>query len=356
MSTGAAHTLQIASLQRRAARLREALAGAGAFLAVARRSDPLPALRDLAGDWLNAEEIELVVPAGTGPLSCTDPCEICGPVVIGRRTVGRLQARRGRPFDEDDRALVTALGQIIGGALEYATLQGQLEQYAGQAQANADTLDRLLAFGRSVVSGAASPQALALQVATQVPEMVGGERASVLLLPPDNPEQPVLVLSNGFTSAPERAREVRQSGIAGLVLAGRAPLIIDETDTDRRWLGLKLSQNDTRTRCAMAVPLLWGGQAIGALTVTTTCSRLFTTAHLNLLELVACHAALAIHAANLEASLARLAEQIAALAAELDAALHAAECGQPLALATARRLTAQLREFAASGTEITRAA
>jgi GAF domain-containing protein len=335
--------------------MREALTGTGAFLAAARRPDPLPALRDLAGDWLNAEEIELHVPAGTGPLESDDPGLICGPVMIGRRMVGRIEARRSRPFDEDDSALVAALGQIIGGALEYATLQGQLEQYAGQAQANADTLDSLLAFGRSVVSGATTLHALALQVATQTPEMVGGERASVLLLPSDNPEQPVLVLSNGTVSPSYRAREVREHGIAGIVLRERAPLIIDETDTDRRWLGLKLSQNDSRTRCAMAAPLLWGERAIGVLTVTTTLSRLFNTAHLNLLELVACHAALAIHGANLEARLTRLTAQIDCLAAELDVALRAAEAGDLGALAAARAAAARLRA-ARDGDALTREA
>jgi GAF domain-containing protein len=348
VSTGSATPPQIASLQRRAARLREALAGAGAFLAAARRPDPLPALRDLAGDWLCAEEIAVEVPAGTGPLRSDEPCRIIGPVVIGRRTVGRIEATRRRPFDEDDQALIVALGQIIGGALEHATLQGQIEQYAGQARANADTLDRLLALGRAVVAGSPCPEALARQVAAQVPAMLDGERASVLLLPPDRPDQPVLVLSSGLAATPERAREVAEHGLAGMVLRERAPLIIDETDTDRRWLGLRLSQNDTRTRCAMAAPLLWAGKAIGALTVTTTHSRRFHTAHLNLLELAACHVALALRAASLDAQLARRGARLGALAADLDAALSAAAAGDPGALAAARGLAAQLRELAAA--------
>jgi GAF domain-containing protein len=348
VSISSTTTSQIASLERRAGRLREALAGAGAFFAAARRPDPLPTLRDLAGDWLHAEEIELAVPAGTGPLQSDDPGQICGPVLIGRRVVGRIEARRAKPFDEDDRALVAALGQIIGGALEQTMLQGQVDQYAGQARANADTLERLLVFGRSVTAGAADPLALGMQVAMQAPEMVGGERASVLLLPPDNPEQPILVLSSGVTSTPERAREVREHGLAGMVLRERAPLIIDETDTDRRWLGLRLSQNDSRTRCAMAVPLLWGAEAIGALTVTTTQSRLFHTAHLNLLELVACHAALAIHAASMDARLAALGGTLASLADDLDEALRAAGAGDPTALHRAGELTARLRSVVGS--------
>lgn len=309
MTALAADRKQLSSLQRRAERLRQALAGAGAFLAAARRPDPLPALRDLAGDWLYAEEVTILVPAGTAPLASDDPCLLCGPVTIGRRTVGRIEARRTRPFDEDDRALAIALGQLIGGALEHATLHGQLDQLAQQAQAHAATLDGLLALGRALGAESAAvagePRAIALQLAAQLPALVGGERASTLLLSPGQSAQPELLLSDGSAATPERAREVLEHGLAGLVLRDGAPVIIDETDTDRRWLGLQLSRNDTRTRCAMTAPLRWGGVALGALTVTTTRSRLFNSAHLSLLELVAGHASLALYAAGLEQQRAR---------------------------------------------------
>jgi GAF domain-containing protein len=345
VSRSPADTLEHSSLQRRAARLREALAGISAFLAAGRRPDPLPALRDLASDWLHAEEVEIVVPAGTGPLRSDDPYSLCGPVLIGRRTVGRIEARRGKPFDEDDRALVAALGQIIGGVLEHATLQGQLDQLCEQAQAQANTLERLLAFGRAIGADAAvalgNPTALALQAAAQVPAMLGGERASVLLLPPCASGEPQLLLSNGNAATPERAREVYEHGLAGLVLRERAPLIIDETDTDRRWLGLKLSRNDSRTRCAMTTPLLWNGLALGALTVTTTRSRLFNTAHLNLLELVAGHVALALYTAGVEQGRTAL----ITLTEQLDTALTATSAGDGEALGQARRLVQQLREL-----------
>lgn len=346
MTTGVVNKSKLSDLQYQTARLREALSGAGAFLAAAHRPDPLPALRDLAGDWLRAEEVELAVPAGPEPHAAPDPCRISGPVLIGRRPIGRIAATRGVPFDETDRALLAALGQMIGGALEHATLQGQLDQYSSQAQANADTLDQLLAFGRAVVSGGVDPQALALQIATQVPAMVGGERASVLLLPPDRPDEPVLALSNGFIASSERARQVCEHGLAGMVMREQAPLIIDETDTDRRWLGLQLRSSDLTTRCAMTAPLTWGGVSIGALTVTTTQSRLFNTTHLNLLELVGCHAALAIHASWLETRLGQHAAQTYVIAAELDAAIAAAEQGDLGALARARAATEQLRQLA----------
>lgn len=344
MTTGIAQTTQITTLQGRAARLREALAGFSAFIAAARHPDPLPALRDLACDWMRAEEIDLLVPAGPGSQPCEDPTRLAGPIVIGQRVVGRIVVRRSRPFEEDDQALLGALGQIVGAALEYASIYGQLQEQASEAQAYADTLEQLLVFGREVVSGTRDPLTMARQIATQVPAMVGGERASLLLLPSEPTDEPALVLGNGNCATTERAREVVEHGLAGLVLRERAPMIIDETDTDRRWLGLRLTRSDYRTRCAMAVPLLWGQQVVGALTVTTTQSRLFSTTQLDLLELVACHVSLAVHSATLDTRLVAAASSLGAMATFLDAAIAEIQQGNLGALGTVAAVAARLRE------------
>ncbi len=325
-------------------RLRELLSSVGAFLAAGRQGNPLPVLQDLASDWLRAEHVTITVPAGTGLIERQEPGVLCGPVLIGRRVIGRIEATRELAFNAEDRALLLPLGQLIGAALEHAMLQGQVELHAIAAQAHEETLEHLLDFGRAVVRESSDPQVLALHITKHIPAMVGGERASVLLLPLDDARHPVLVLSTGLIAAPERAREVAEHGFAGLVLRDRAPLIIDETDTDQRWLGLKPGHSDTPTRCAMAVPLLWGDRVLGALTVTTTRSRVFNTAHLNLLELVACHVALAIQAANLDARLKAIATHLADSFEELEAALREIRAGEVTAIARAEAMVARLRE------------
>ena len=344
MNPTAGQNPQITTLQSRTARLREALSGFGAFLAAAHRADPLPTLQDLACDWLRAETLEIHVPAGTGPLQTEDKLKLCGPVLIRRRVVGRIEARRNRPFDEDDRALLAALGQLIGAALEHAALQAHLSERDCAVQTQADTLDTLLTFARDVVNGTNDPLKLARWVVAQVPGMVGGERASVLLLPVETSDEPMLVLGNGTCATPERAREVVEHGLAGLVLHERAPMIIDETDTDQRWIGMRLSQNDTRTRCAMAVPLLWNHCVVGAMTVTTSESHLFNTTQLNLLELVACHVSLALHTSNLDARLAATAASLGAMARYLEMALPELRAGNLAALDTIAAVAERLRE------------
>jgi GAF domain-containing protein len=336
---------QLVAAQRRAARLRNALTTVGAFFATARQSDPLPMLRDLCGEWLLADKVEIIVPAGTGSLRSHAPTVLVGPITIGRRVVGRIEVTRATPpFDSDDRELLTALGQIVGAVLEQSSLQGQLDQYLNQARAHADTLDQLLQFGRLVVSATADPLHLGLQLATQVPAMVGGERASLLLIPLDNEESPMLLLSNGHVTTPERAREVREHGFAGLVLREGQPLIIDETEADRRWLSLRTREIDAPTRCAMAAPLRWGTRLLGAITVTTTHSRRFDSSHLNLLELVACHISLAIYAADLETRRKRSVKLLGEIETQARTAFERARAGDLQALSDLEAQFARLQE------------
>ncbi|MEF3273365.1 MAG: GAF domain-containing protein [Chloroflexus sp.] len=337
---------QLVAAQRRAARLRNALMMVGSFFATARQPDPLPMLRDLCSEWLLADKVDIIIPAGTGSLQSHAPTMLVGPITIGQRMIGRIEVTRTTPpFDSDDRELLTALGQIIGTVLEQASLQGQLEQYLNQARAHADTLDQLLQFGRLVISATTDPFHLGLQLATQVPAMVGGERASLLLIPLDNEQAPMLLLSNGHVSTPERAREVREHGFAGLVLREGHPLIIDETEADRRWLSLRVREVDAPTRCAMAAPLRWGQRLLGALTVTTTQSRRFNSSHLNLLELVACHISLAIYAADLETRRKQNAKRLSEIEANIRAVLAAARTGDAQAFAKLEQELIRLREL-----------
>lgn len=344
MTTSPVLSVQLSSLNDRTMRLREALNSFGSFFASSQRADPLPTLRNLARDWLRADDLQIIVPAGSGLLSCDDPNRLSGPITIGRRAVGRIEARRSYAFEEDDHALLAALGQLIGAVLEQSSLHSQIDQYSHQVQASRDTLEQLLTFGRLILSGQATPPDLALQLAIQVPIMVDGERASVLLIPAERPNDPVLALSNGTFSTTVRAREVRDNGLAGVVLRTRESLIIDETTTDQRWLALQTYEINSPTRCAMAVPLVWGERLLGALTVTTTRSHVFGGPQLHLLELVACHIALALRAVELEFRLRCLIQGLAEVSEGIRGALAEAHAGDLTALDRIAALNQQLIE------------
>jgi GAF domain-containing protein len=335
------------ALQDSVTRLRHILAQLPELFHAAAHEDPLPAMQRLAADLLEADSLQILIPAGLERGHTAELGRISVPVLLGGRPTGRMDAHRAYPFDDDDRAVARAIGQMVGMVLEQSAAYSQLNQYRDQVQANDDTLDQLLSFARHIVSGTANQRELAVRLATQVLHMVGGERASILLFPLDQPEQPVLIFHTGVVASPERAIAVRDQGLAGVVLRERRPLIIDETDTDRRWLSLGHHEVPAATRCAMAVPLLWGERIVGVLTVTTTRSRLFNTPQLNLLELVACHVSLALRSAELEERLVSLHDTLAgthqALAAAVETARRA--MATPNSPAARAQLAAALEEI-----------
>ncbi|MCG8350798.1 MAG: GAF domain-containing protein [Chloroflexales bacterium] len=316
------------------ASLHDRMTSLGLLFEATREPDPLPTLSEIARDLLQSDDVALAVPAPLSHADNSNTSLLIRPITIGGRAVGQLTARRTAPFDSDDQALASLIGQIIGAVIEQSALHSQLEQYRQQAQAHDDTLAQLLDFNRHIVSGGADYQQLALMLATQVPAMVGGERASLLLTPLEQPDTPQLVLSNGMISSPERARVVRDNGLAGMVLRERRPMILDETETDQRWLALAVCDPDEPTRCAMAVPLPWHSHLLGALTVTTTQSHAFGSSQLDLLELVACHVALALHNATLETKFTELTTALADLIHNLNDPLQAAQLGLQMILAT----------------------
>lgn len=319
--------VRIAELQLSATRLRAVLSSLELFGEAAIERDPLPSLADLSRSLLHADAVSLTVPALPVQNVTPDAWLITRPIRISGRMIGRLDAQRATPFNADDQAIAVFLSHIISVVLEQSTLCNQNEQYRHQIEAQSGTLDQLLAFNQQIIGGTADYQQLALLLATQVPAMVGGERASLLLTPADQPDTPQLALSNGTFSSTERARTVRDSGLAGLVLREQRPIILDETETDRRWLSLDDREYEGRSRCAMAVPLLWHNQALGALTVTTTQSHRFGSSHLDLMELVACHVSLALHSTNLAARLQGLTDLLGDLVHNLNDPLQAAQLG-----------------------------
>lgn len=319
------HAPTLADLQASVAHFRAALTSLGLFFAAANEADPLPLLANLSRDLLRADDLELTVPAVPNSATPTDAHVLTRAITIGGRRVGLLEAHRARPFNDDDAALATLASKVISVVLEHSALYSQFDQYRRQVEAQEATLNRLLEFNRRIISGDSDQQQLALLLATQVPAMVGGERASLLLTLPDQPDTPQLVLSNGTIASVERARQVRSSGLAGLVLRERRPLILDETETDHRWLALDMVEYEDRTRCAMAVPLLWHQHLLGALTVTTAESHRFGSSQLDLLELMACQVVLILRCAMLETRLNTVASTLGNLLHDLNDPLQAAQ-------------------------------
>jgi signal transduction protein with GAF and PtsI domain len=315
-------TMEYAALREHSARLRNALSSSAAFFTYTHKADPLPYLEELAGEWLNAEQVEIIVPAVPGSVEQPEPHTYTGLIMIGRQVVGRLVVRRRQPFDAVDELLLQTLGELLGAVLNTASTQSMVDQYRNQALAYAETLDTLLDFARGGIDADTDLPQLALKLTAYLPRMVGGDRASLLLIPGDGQADPQLYLSTGQILSPERARQVRDDGLAGIVLREQRPIIIDETETDRRWLDVSAREIEIPTRCAMAAPLRRGSHIRGVITVTTAQTHLFDTTQLNLLELTGCHISLVLQTAQLEQQRKHLITQTSAGSQRITAAVQ----------------------------------
>jgi anti-anti-sigma factor len=140
---------------------------------------------------------------------------------------------------------------------------------------------------------ALDPQALLAVLVERVKEALQADTAAVLLL--DRPSGQLVA-----TAASGLEEEVRQGvqiplgkGFAGRIAAQGRPVILNEVDHTNVVNPILLARG---IRSLMGAPLLAGGRAIGVLHVGTLSPRMFTSQDVDLLQLAADRAALAVEA------------------------------------------------------------
>ncbi len=131
----------------------------------------------------------------------------------------------------------------------------------------------------------------------------------------DEGEQELVVRASvGFSPATVRAaRFASGEGYTGWVFANQEPLIIGNVKTDPRTKPINLPEVQEE-KSALCVPLVFGGTAIGTLTLdNVTRFGAFDRAHLDLLRIFASQAAAAIRNARLHEETRRRADRLAAV-------------------------------------------
>jgi len=120
-----------------------------------------------------------------------------------------------------------------------------------------------------------------------------------------------VAVSRGFESSIGTRLAIGE-GVAGRVAQTRQLIMIDDYQT---WEGRSPQYADTIIRAVLEVPMLYGGELIGVLTVDelNDSERKFTEDDARLLTLFASHAASAVHNAHLLAETRRRADEFASL-------------------------------------------
>jgi signal transduction histidine kinase len=182
------------------------------------------------------------------------------PVRIRDTVYGNLyltDKRCGKPFDEDDEALVVALAAAAGAAVDKARLYADARRQQRWQQATAEVTRRLL-------SDAATAEMLTL-ITDLTLELAGADLA-VLALPARAGGDLIIEYASG-ANAGEAIGLVLPAGasVSGLVIASGKPLSSDDFSTDPR--AAAAARENLRLGPAVIFPLGPPGSVRGVLTV-----------------------------------------------------------------------------------------
>lgn len=129
----------------------------------------------------------------------------------------------------------------------------------------------------TTVSGPLMLKSMLLQIVQQASHLTGAEESSIFIL--DEQGQVIeSILARGAVLREQRNTligEVLKQGLAGWVMQHQKVGLIEDAETDDRWVNLPGQPYTTRS--AMCLPLMKGRQVLGLLTLTHSQPRHFNT-------------------------------------------------------------------------------
>lgn len=129
----------------------------------------------------------------------------------------------------------------------------------------------------TTVSGPLMLKSMLLQIVQQANQLTGAEESSIFIL--DEQGQVIeSILARGAVLREQRNTligEVLKQGLAGWVMQHQKVGLIEDAETDDRWVNLPGQPYTTRS--AMCLPLMKGRQVLGLLTLTHSQPRHFNT-------------------------------------------------------------------------------
>lgn len=234
------------------------------------------------------------------------------PDIDGQELITQLKANESRPFtpailitaSEDLQSRVTALDagadDVLVKPIEIdeflarvrSLLRLQRSQRSLQAEQRKTQL--LLHLTREL-GGTSDLEALLTRFLDHLADAVGAVRASIILTDPNDGS--ISCYSNSRNPASPLLGEVLKDGVAGWALREKQPIIINDTRTDKRWIGDASYHRTVRSVASM--PVMREGRALGVITLVHHLPNYFTDEHIDLLHSVAAQSAVALESAQL---------------------------------------------------------
>ncbi|HJW83424.1 MAG TPA: GAF domain-containing protein, partial [Anaerolineae bacterium] len=262
-------------------------------------------------------------------------CALTVPMISRDQVIGVVQLvdmRSGRAFGEAYLRLIETLVNQVASAITNARLFDEVRRFTQELEARVrqrtDELatantqltlerDRVETLYRitSELSASLDLDRVLNRALTLVNEAVGTTRGSILLI---DREANVLIhraalgRSTPLPPAGQHTRFKPDQGLAGWVIKNRLPAIVPDIRRDDRWE--EAGERDRRPyRSALAIPLVYGDDVLGALLLLHEEEDYFAETHLRLVEAAAVQVATAINNAELYGFIRESAERLGAM-------------------------------------------
>jgi two-component system NtrC family sensor kinase len=218
------------------------------------------------------------------------------PIQAGDELLGVLSvsAPAGQPPTGDERDIIELFASHAAVAIRNARLFAQSEARRRAAEA-------LLDLSRSM-SQTLEPALVAQRVTESVRLLLGVQSSSLFRIDPDSGALVSLIVAGAEDILGGQIVFPRGMGIVGMAVAGRCAVATSDVLADDRVMlppEWRARVQPARLRAVLAVPLVLGGRALGALTAADEVGRVFDDDAIRLAQAFADHAAIALENARL---------------------------------------------------------
>jgi signal transduction protein with GAF and PtsI domain len=208
------------------------------------------------------------------------------PVITKNEVLGVINVQHKRPhhYKENELALLTTIGQQVGGAIGNARLVDEMRRKAKQ-------IETLSAVSRTISSNRYIEEILHL-IATMTAEMMNSKICSILLLDEQKQELEIAAtqsLSEAYRSKPNL--KVGQS-IIGRAVKEKRPIAVPNVQREKDYMYPEIAKKEG-LRSLLVVPMMVKDRVIGVINSYTSQEHSFSEEEIKVLQTVANQAAVA---------------------------------------------------------------
>ena len=209
------------------------------------------------------------------------------PIVYKGKAIGvvNVQHKREQDYSQTTMNLLDMIAKQVGGVIDHAKLFEETKQKALQ-------FDSLVKVSKSITSEHYLDEILNLIVVVTA-EMLNSKVCSIMLLDEKSQELSIKATQSLSLDYKKKANIKVENSITGSVIKSKEPAVVYDVQKEDKYVYRDLAEKEGLTSM-VAVPMIVKDKAIGVINVYTKKHHRFTKEEINVLQMVANQAAVAV--------------------------------------------------------------